>query len=345
MAKHTGLGQAVLEFAIFASFLLLCVGIFIQTGMYTLLSDNLRMTAFRRAVRLAQHVGATESTDYPYPSVAVIKDQFIPNPGRYFGAADTATISASYSPVVTTRMRQMPGKRAFQAHTQLPLLWLDINSTPSSQHTLIYTLGDYSSLPSRTQHLLPCTGFRVKKDVDNVEAGPPGVWWEWAGDTAQMGWCGATEPLVYARSKKSNGDYYIDANAEVWVDTDGDHVEDTPLTVMAAERTDGCPNGVCSFESIAFLDPRGGDIDSYAKTVNPATGIEEGQGLQSTYAKVRNSNNTVNRSETPSKITTTGIINNQVTVRRTIKTNPTGYYKGDTHEVDSTIRQKILENF
>ena len=336
MVKRTCLGQAVLEFAIFASFLLLCLGILIQTGMYTLFSDNLRMTAFRRTIRLAQLAGMTNSIISPYISVAVIRDQFIPSPGRHFGAADTVPVSASYSPVYTTRLRQVPSTDSIVNHRLLPMLWLDINGAVKQ-----YRLSDYLT---PTDYLGPCAGFRVKKDVDNVADGPPGVWWEWARDTTK---CGGTDYLVYASSKDKDNNYYIDGSNPVWFDADGDGVEETPFTVMQAVRSDECNPGSsnpqnCHFLDIAFSAPTEGDINSYAETVNPTTGIKEAQrGLQDTYTKIRNSNNSVNRTETPSiGIKTRGIINNRVTIRRTVKLN-----NGSSHEWDSTVNQNIQENF
>jgi hypothetical protein len=210
----------------------------------------------------------------------------------------------------------------------LPKLTLEINGRQKQ-----YVTARYSH--PKIEPLVPNYPFYVKEDVPGASASS-GSWWRWA--------CTSTGGVCYARSQDSSGNYYILPGTQVWVDgnlQDADTMRQTPLTIMDLERSSGCPSGNCFFVRIVYLDPTAGDINPYVQTVNPTTGLKEGQGLQGTYAKdKKGSTNTVRRDESPSQITTTGRINNQVTVKRTVVLNDRSM-----DEFNSTVSQTFTEKF
>lgn len=325
MVKPNRLGQAVLEFAIFASFLLLCTGVFIQTGMYTLLSDNTRMTAFRQSFILAKQAGAMASSTNPSLSVLTIQDKYIPSLSGYFGAADAVQLTASANPVISTRLRTMPGGAAFTSHSGLPVVRMNINGTVKQ-----YNLADYSFINNTLPSAFP---FRVKEDVPDP-ANTSGPWWRWA--------CNGS---CYANSKDTSGNFYIQIGSLVWVDDDNDSLPETPLKILDLERSPGCQSssGNCFFVRMAFLDYTQGDINSYAQATSPTSGLNESQGLQSIYKKERASSTTVRRLETPSRIRNYGDIDHQIKVKRTVKLNKKN--NGRSNEIVSQVNQRILEYF
>jgi hypothetical protein len=330
MDKHSRTGQAVLEFAVFASFLLLCLGILIQNGMATLLFENLRMTSFRKSNALAKMVGATTYSANPQVSITVIKDQFIPTPGRHFGAADTAALPVNYNPVISTKLSLSPSPTAIANQQLLPQMWLDINGTVRQ-----YNLARYWQV-----NVADDQAFRVKEDDTS---NPGGTWWKWVNG----GNCTLS-------TRDSSGELYIKTGNQVWVDSDGVDSDgdgeleyETPLSIIDMwTNTYNCgydeygnPISCSTDTTIVFLNPAQGDINPYAESFNPATGLTQGQGLQPAFSKERASTNTVTRTETPGSVRTQGSINNQVTIKRTVAGT------GGPSAFDTTVTQTIQENF
>ncbi len=105
-------GQALLELAVFGSFLLLVLGALINYGLNTENTQWALMKSFRDALSRASGGSA---------SVTVVRDRYIPNPSSPFAVGSPVPVSASASVTKDFALHDHQGGS--------PTLTLDINGT------------------------------------------------------------------------------------------------------------------------------------------------------------------------------------------------------------------------
>ena len=127
MTPHTSLrtctGQALLELAIFGSFMLMILGLLLNYGLDAEYNQQVSMEAFRQALAEATRPRAT-GDNIGQGSYSIVRDRHIPHPSSPFAIGTTIPVSASASVTKDFRMHETA-----DAEAELPQIAMDINGT------------------------------------------------------------------------------------------------------------------------------------------------------------------------------------------------------------------------
>ncbi len=128
-------GQALTEFAIFGSILLMCVAMLLQYGLQSNYQQQLQMEAFREAQRMAFNSSGPNASK----SVSVVRHKAFPDPRDQFGYAEHSPMSASESVVWDTDQNAQYVKHFNDTPKteDLPSVYFDIESV--DKNTMVDT--------------------------------------------------------------------------------------------------------------------------------------------------------------------------------------------------------------
>lgn len=327
-------GQALTEFAIFGSFILLMLAVLLQVGMSANALDSTMMRAFRNALYVAKQRSAIAGDDNNPPpnahvNLVVYNDTLVPNP-TVFGSAPSIPTEVAYNDVVWShRLSLKPSSAGLNSTRYRNGVDYVINHANRGTKTNIESWERVDVSADRQESINNGPGYKTegllqvgacqsdgqcRKRVENVNSAAE--WWSW-------------KPVLATDSDASE---YIKVGE--LLDVDGDNVEESIVALRNICQTivDDEGNWIrdeCTVDSMYVMDNSVGDIDTnrLVKTVTykDSLGNEKTQkvyqGVDPEYYKDGNSYSVVIRKDSPGKVSSSTHLGASDTVRRPMVAN------------------------